>query len=165
VYLPTAKAGEIAEPAPATEAPVDLRGSETLLLVEDEEQVRTIAGDLLRRQGYRVLIASRPSEALMLSRAHGGQIHLIVTDVVMPEMGGRVLAEQLARDRPGLRVLFMSGYTDDAVVRHGVLQSGLAFIQKPITPDTLLIRVRQVLDRPPSTPPPGPPPPQPKPEP
>jgi PAS domain S-box-containing protein len=135
------------EPLPPREPPADVRGTETVLLVEDEEQVRMIAADVLRHQGYRLLVASRPSEALMLSRAHPDVIHLLVTDVVMPEMGGRALAEQLGRDRPEMSVLFMSGYTDDAVMRHGVMQSGLAFIQKPLTPEAFALRVRQVLDK------------------
>ena len=147
VCLPATEEGEPLEPQAPQESPLDLRRNETILLVEDEEPVRVIAADLLRRQGYRVLVASRPSEALRLSRAHSGVIHLLVTDVVMPEMGGRALAEQLADDRPDMAVLFMSGYTDDAVMRHGVMQSGLAFIQKPLTPEAFAMRVRQVLDR------------------
>ena len=147
VYLPATLDAAAFESLPSREGSVNLRGSETILLVEDEEQVRVLAADLLRRQGYRVLVASRPSEALMLSRAHPSIIHLLVTDVVMPEMGGRALAEQLADDRPEMSVLFMSGYTDDAVMRHGVMQSGLVFIQKPLTPDAFALRVRQVLDR------------------
>jgi PAS domain S-box-containing protein len=147
VCLPATHDTSAFESLPARDGVVNLRGSETILLVEDEEQVRVIAADLLRRQGYRILVASRPSEALMLSRAHPGVIDLLVTDVVMPEMGGRALAEQLAADRPEMSVLFMSGYTDDAVMRHGVMQSGLAFIQKPLTPDAFALRVRQVLDR------------------
>jgi CheY-like chemotaxis protein len=147
VCLPATEDTTAFEAMPARDSTADLRGSETILLVEDEEQVRVIAADLVRRQGYRVLVASRPSEALMLSRAHPGIIDLLITDVVMPEMGGRALAEQLAADRPEMSVLFMSGYTDDAVMRHGVMQSGLAFIQKPLTPETFALRVRQVLDR------------------
>ncbi len=149
VYLPATDEPDPARVAVSADPPANVSGSETILLVEDEEQVRAMTADLLRRQGYRVLVASRPSEALMLSRAHLNTIHLLVTDVVMPEMGGRLLAEQLMRDRPQLRVLFMSGYTDDAVVRHGVQRSGLSYIQKPITLEQLALRVRQTLDRPP----------------
>jgi two-component system, cell cycle sensor histidine kinase and response regulator CckA len=146
VYFPVVQERGELESEPARGA-ADLRGSETILLVEDEEQVRVIAADLLRRQGYRVLVASRPSQALIVSRSHPGGIDLLVTDVVMPEMGGHALAEQLTGERPGMGVLFMSGYSDDAVMRHGVMQSGHALIQKPLTPEAFALRVRQVLDR------------------
>jgi DNA-binding NtrC family response regulator len=123
-----------------------VRGTETILLVEDDEQVRLLAAGVLRRNGYELIESARPSDALAWVAAHKGPIHLLLTDVVMPEMGGRVLAEQLVAVRPSLRVLFMSGYTDDAIVRHGVLESGVAFIQKPLTPELLSRRVREVLD-------------------
>jgi CheY-like chemotaxis protein len=98
--------------------------------------------------GYAVLEARHGQEAIDLSQRHAGPIQLMVTDVVMPQMSGRELAQQLARTRPDMRVLFMSGYTDTAIVRHGVLEAGTAFISKPFTPDALAAKVREVLDAP-----------------
>jgi PAS domain S-box-containing protein len=123
-----------------------LRGSETILLVEDEDQVRQIAGGILRRHGYAVLDACNAGEALLLSEAHPGRIHLLLSDVVLPKMSGPALARRLALSRPDMRVLCMSGYTDDAAVRHGVIDAELAYLQKPITVETLTRKVRSVLD-------------------
>jgi two-component system, cell cycle sensor histidine kinase and response regulator CckA len=122
------------------------RGAETVLVVEDEGAVRVLVGAVLRRAGYTVLEAGRGTEALRLAGEHPGPVHLLITDVVMPEMGGRELVERLAGLRPGLRVLYLSGYTEDAVVRHGVLQAEVAFLQKPFTMAALTTKVRQVLD-------------------
>jgi PAS domain S-box-containing protein len=148
-YLPVSEVTEMhaAEGAGAG-APLVLGGDETVLLVEDEEQVRTLAAGVLRRHGYRVIEARSPAEAMTLSRGLNEPIHLLLTDVVLPETGGRVLAERLLRSRPELRVLFMSGYTDDAIVRHGVLEAGVEFMQKPLTPEGLLRAVRKALQRP-----------------
>jgi two-component system cell cycle sensor histidine kinase/response regulator CckA len=143
VYLP-AVAGAADAPRPALPAG-DLRGHETVLLVEDEEQVRVLASHLLRRLGYTVLEARRAGDALAIAADHVGDIDLLLTDVIMPEMGGRVLAERVQAERPEIRVLFMSGYTDDAIVHHGVLDAGMKFLQKPLTPDSLARRVREVL--------------------
>lgn len=128
------------------QAPVTLRGSETILLVEDEEQVRVVASGILERQGYRVIPARSASEAMISCAAHAGVIDLLLSDVVMPHMSGPELARRLASERPSMKLLCMSGYTDDTVVRHGALEAGIAFIQKPFTPDTLASKVRAVLD-------------------
>ena len=149
VYLPRVDA-EVDVLRPQV-APTTLRGTETILLVEDEEQVRTIALSILRRQGYSVVPAQHAGEALLLCERHPGKIDLLLTDVVMPQMSGPELAKRLLATRPEMKVLCMSGYTDDSVVRHGVLESGVAFLQKPITPASLATRVREVLDAEPVT--------------
>jgi PAS domain S-box-containing protein len=147
LYLPRTDRSVEARTGAAASASAT-RGSETILLVEDEEQLRTVTCAILRRHGYRVLEASNGGEAFLISRDFAGEIHLLLTDVVMPRLSGRKLAEQLSPQRPRMRVLFASGYTDDAIVRHGVLVEGVAFIQKPFKPNALLGKVREVLDAP-----------------
>ena len=122
------------------------RGSETVLVVEDENDVRALVHGILADHGYAVLSAGRSAEALRIVEHHAGPIHLLVTDMVMPEMSGSALAERLVSLRPEMAVLYMSGYTDHAVVSHGRLDPGTPYIQKPFTPDALARRVRAVLD-------------------
>ncbi|HEY5885700.1 MAG TPA: PAS domain S-box protein [Pyrinomonadaceae bacterium] len=123
-------------------------GSETVLLVEDEELVRNMAREILEESGYQVLEAKNGVEALKVAKQYNGLIDLMLSDVVMPHMGGRELAKQLTTNRKDMRVLYMSGYTDDAIVHHGVLDEGTAFIGKPFTPGALTRKVREVLDIP-----------------
>jgi two-component system cell cycle sensor histidine kinase/response regulator CckA len=122
------------------------RGDETVLLVEDEDSVRGLSRHVLLLSGYRVLEARNGDEALGISGDYAGAIDLLLTDVVMPNMGGRELADHMSRQRPTLKVLYLSGYTEDAVVRHGVLAADTAFLQKPFTPAALAQKVRDVLD-------------------
>jgi PAS domain S-box-containing protein len=146
IYLPLVEesAQRHATPA-AAKLP---RGTETILVVEDAPAVRAVTRQVLERQGYVVLEAPNGEAALVLATKHHGPIHLLLTDVVMPGVNGRQLSEQLARPRPDMLVLFTSGYTDDSVVRHGILESGIAYLQKPFTPDGLARKVREVLDSP-----------------
>jgi CheY-like chemotaxis protein len=144
VYLPRTDAPtvEAEPPATADELP---RGSETILLVEDEASLRELVRECLEGGGYTVLPARHGTQALELCERHSGPLHLLMTDVVMPGMNGRELAERLRALRPEIRVLYMSGYTDDAVVLHGVLAEDMAFLQKPFTAETLARTVRLVL--------------------
>lgn len=145
IYLPWV-AGPVEAANIGPDNPEPVRGSETVLLVEDEEVVRDMVRDMLEDSGYRVIEAKDGNEALFLSKRHRGEIQLMLTDVVMPQMSGRELAELLTIQRPNMSVLYMSGYTDDAIVHHGVLKEGTAFIAKPFSPDTLARRVREILD-------------------
>jgi PAS domain S-box-containing protein len=144
IYLPRVDAA--AEGVAAAALPPVAGGTETVLLAEDAAAVRAVGKQVLERQGYTVLEAPDGEVALHLAQRHSGPIHLLLTDVVMPGMSGRQLADQLARTRPDTRVLFASGYTDDAVVRHGVLEEGTPYLQKPFTPESLARKVREVLD-------------------
>ena len=112
-----------------------------------DQSVRSLLHEVLTSSGYRVLVAASGAEALRISRAHSGPLDLLLTDVVMPGMGGREVATVLGTERPGLRVLFASGYTAEAIARQGVLEPGTDLIHKPFTPDALLHRVRERLDR------------------
>ena len=145
VYLPRVP-GAAEPPLPAPELPALRGGHETVLLVEDAAPVRTLARRSLEACGYTVLDAADGPSAIELSARHAGAIAILVTDVVMPGMSGRELAERLAPTRPEMKVLYTSGYTDDAMVRQGVLNAGVAFLQKPFVPDSLARKVRDVLD-------------------
>ncbi len=147
MYLPRVDAPvETLEPRSSREE--SFQGTETILLVEDEDMVRRLARTILTGHGYTVLEAPNGTEALRISERHGGGIHLLVTDAVMPEMSGRELAGRLIATQPAMKVLFISGYTNDVVVRYGVLPAGIPFLQKPFTPGALARKVRDVLDAP-----------------
>jgi signal transduction histidine kinase len=146
IYLPRAEGSED-EPEEFAPPPT-LHGKETILLVEDQDEVRRVATTILRNYGYRVLSASNAGEALLACEKHLRAIDLLLTDVVMPQMSGPELSERILARRPDLKVLFMSGYADGAVVGHGILDSGTDYVQKPLLPEVLARRVRQVLDAP-----------------
>jgi len=123
------------------------RGTETLLVVEDDPSVRQLARNVLEGQGYQVLSAANGQDALHTARDHKGTpIRLVVTDVIMPQMGGRVMAEWLKTANPDLKILFTSGYTDDAITHYGVIETGVEFLPKPYKPATLVLKVREMLD-------------------
>jgi CheY-like chemotaxis protein len=130
------------------EAPVqpDVRGRETILLAEDEPSILKLTTKMLEKLGYTVLAASTPGEAIRLAREHTGNVHLLITDVVMPEMNGRDLAKNVLSIYPDIRRLFMSGYTADVIAHHGVLDEGVYFIQKPFAMKELAAKVRETLD-------------------
>jgi CheY-like chemotaxis protein len=132
----------------AAEEPADAelpRGSETILVVEDEGMIREIINLTLADHGFRVLLAQDGEEAFRVCEGHQGPIHLLLCDVVLPKMSGRDVAKGLTSRRPDVRVLYMSGYTANAIVHHGVLEPGIAFLQKPFSPAALLAKVREVL--------------------
>jgi DNA-binding response OmpR family regulator len=134
-------------PATTATTPATNRGTETVLLVEDEEGVRKLVRGILARQGYRVLEATSGEEALDMVRDYSGKIDMLLSDVVLVGMSGRELSERLRIQMPSLRVIYMSGYTDDAIVRHGVLTESAEFLQKPFSSDSLLRKVRAVLEK------------------
>jgi two-component system cell cycle sensor histidine kinase/response regulator CckA len=144
VYLPKADAADIVVEAPPVSRPSP--GAQTVLVVEDEQGLRELARRLLERQGYTVLVAANADEALELFEANAS-IEVLLTDVVMPGASGPELTRQLVERRPTLKVIYMSGYTEDAIVRHGVLNPGIAFLNKPFTAVALGRKIREVLDR------------------
>jgi PAS domain S-box-containing protein len=150
VYLPRVEpsAAPRATGVDRTAVASPVRGTETVLVVEDEEMVRLPVCTILRHHGYRVLEASRATDAISLSERFDGPIHLLFTDLVMPGLSGRELAERLVPLRPGMRVLYTSGYTDHTAIRKGVLEADIDFLQKPFSPDALVRRVRDVIDAP-----------------
>jgi two-component system, cell cycle sensor histidine kinase and response regulator CckA len=145
VYFPRADAAEVAVDAPASQARPHA-GTQTVLVVEDEEGVRELAKRLLMKQGYTVLVAANADEALRLFEANQ-TIDVLLTDVVMPGASGPELTRQLVEQRPALRVIYMSGYTEDAIVQHGILKPGIAFLNKPFNSETLGAKIRQVLEQ------------------
>jgi two-component system, cell cycle sensor histidine kinase and response regulator CckA len=145
IYLPLA-ADVVETPKTQAAAPAPVRGSETILLVEDEESVRSLVADFLKTTGHTVLEATEGEEAIRLVAAHSDQIDLLISDVVMPKMSGRELWNNLRKRMPTLKVLFISGYTDDSIVRHGVIDGDVAFLQKPFTMRALAAKIREVLD-------------------
>ena len=145
VYLPRVQMSAQEQEAAETAAP-PARGRETIILVEDEPEVGNLAREVLEDLGYTGLAARGPLEAVALVEGYAGPIHLLVSDVVTPDMNGRRLADRLLALRPTLKVLYMSGYTDNTVDRHGVLDTRISFLQKPFTSDALGRRVRAVLD-------------------
>jgi CheY-like chemotaxis protein len=145
ICLPRARTA-VARSEPA-HAPAQMRGgSETVLLVEDEELVRYLEHEVLRRHGYRVLEAAGPEHAIELARAHPGHIDLLLTDIVMPGMSGVQLAQQLLRERPDMKVLYASGYAAEMIEQRGILAPGTDYLPKPLTPASIAGKVREVLD-------------------
>jgi CheY-like chemotaxis protein len=145
IYLPRHRVKEASLPDKEAIRPA-ARGHETILLVEDEPAILRMTTMMLERTGYKVLAASTPGAAIALAREHAGDIHLLMTDVVMPEMNGRDLAKNLLSLYPNLKRLFMSGYTANVIAHHGVLDEGVQFIQKPFAKQDLAVKVREVLD-------------------
>ncbi len=146
VYLPKAEGDADSEEKQRLPV-IELDGSETILIVEDDNGLRKFAQNVLQQHGYKVLDAENGEDALRVSQAHEGPIHLMITDVVMPRMGGKEAAERLQAFYPRMKVIYMSGYTDNAIVEHGVLAPGLNFLQKPFTPESLARKVREMLDK------------------
>lgn len=145
VYLPRIE-GKAAPLGKPQAVPGSLRGTDTVLLVEDDLAVRTVTRQMLQRQGYTVLEAADVESAVAFTLNHEGPIDVLLTDVVMPGMNGRELGKRLTAKRPAMKVLYMSGYTEDTVVRHGLLEPGIAYLQKPFTPDSLALKLRELLE-------------------
>ncbi|AKV04040.1 sensory box histidine kinase/response regulator [Labilithrix luteola] len=146
VYLPKHSGATSLRPPAGASRPKRLGGTETVLLVEDDDQVRTVARGILKRSGYEVLEANGPEEAIAVCTHYEKKIHLLLTDIVMPRMSGVELARTISAMRPATKALWMSGYAEEAALRHGMLHEGMTFVQKPLTPEGLLSRVRQSLD-------------------
>jgi two-component system cell cycle sensor histidine kinase/response regulator CckA len=144
IYFPGKEGGIKSATAQRTES--GFRGTETILMVEDETAVRTLACRILKDRGYKVLEAMEGTEALRLAKEYSGEIHMVITDVIMPGSGGARLVAGLEAERPGIKALYISGYTDNAIVHHGILDSNVAFLQKPFTVEGLARKVRDVLD-------------------
>jgi CheY-like chemotaxis protein len=146
IYFP--RADERDAKAGRTAAPTGARSTNaqaTILIVEDDAGIRELTSKILSRSGYDVLVADGGEEARRISERYAGEIHLVLSDVVMPGMNGPMVAEMLTGMRPGLKVIFMSGYTDDVIVRHGVMENDVPFLQKPFTPERLANKIHEVL--------------------
>jgi CheY-like chemotaxis protein len=143
IYFPEVEGVAEKHPVPVPDAATG--GCETVLLVEDEESVRQLVRDTLAGKGYRVLQAESGEAGLALAKQHDGKIDLVITDVVMPGMSGREMAQQLGQTRPEVKVLFLSGYTEDAILSDGSIEPGTAFLQKPFSLQNLSRKVREVL--------------------
>jgi PAS domain S-box-containing protein len=148
IYFPASREQPIKVATSSNLVPINLTGAETILLVEDESAVRMFVARALRQQGYQVLDAGNGGEALVVAEQHDGVIHLLLTDVIMPRMSGKQLSERLRALRTDLRVLYMSGYAEEIIAPHGVLEAGAAFIEKPLTAEALGRKIREVLDGP-----------------
>jgi CheY-like chemotaxis protein len=146
IYLPRVDQ-PIEEVAPPPETVHSLHGSETVLVVEDDAEVRRLICEILRTRGYQVLVSTKGDEALQLARSHAGPIELVIADVILPEVGGPDVVRQVQQLRPGIRALFISGYADEAVLRHGMVEPGMMFLSKPFMPEELARKVRDVLAR------------------
>ena len=145
IYLP--RVDDKAELSVSPNVPIgSLEGTETILVVEDEDRLRKLVCRVLREKGYTILHAPSGQEALRISKSHKGPIPLLLTDVIMPGLSGRETADKLSSERPGIKILYMSGYTDDAIVRHGVLEEGVQFLPKPFAPEALARKVREVIE-------------------
>jgi CheY-like chemotaxis protein len=145
VYLPRVDEEVAAEPV--REVAPERIATETVLVVEDEPAARELVGEILRDEGYSVLLASDGQEAVEIATRTASPIHLLLTDVVLPRLSGRAAADRIRGIHPRIKILYMSGYTDDQVTRHGVLEPGIVLLQKPFTPADLIRRVGEVLDR------------------
>ncbi|HVA94060.1 MAG TPA: response regulator, partial [Candidatus Dormibacteraeota bacterium] len=145
IYLPRSEE-PVATSSESIQAPLTVRGSETILLVEDAEPLRILAQLFLKENGYHVLTAADGTEAQQAAAQTPGPIHLLLTDIVMPGINGRVLAERLAPLHPTMKVLYMSGYTDNFIAGHGVLEEGIHLLHKPFTEEALMRKIRELLD-------------------
>ena len=143
LYFPRVSEPAVESVGPETQSTAG--ASETILVVEDEKAVRDLTMRMLERLGYRLLAAASGAEAIEVSRAFAGTIHLLLTDVVMPNMSGRQLADELALSRPGMKVLYLSGYTENTVLHHGVLDANVEFLPKPFSREVLSRRIREIL--------------------
>jgi CheY-like chemotaxis protein len=148
IYLPPTLAASRSSGPPPDSRAIVTTGTETILLAEDHDDVRSVTRDILVASGYTVLEARNGPDAIQIAQAASGPIDLLVTDVVMPQLSGWELAKRLEESRPGLKVLYMSGHTDDALVRHGIFAAHVAFLSKPFRPEVLAQKVREVLDAP-----------------
>ena len=144
IYLPRYKGSGVEKTI--KEEIISPIGTETVLVVEDDEQILKLSQKILERQGYTILSARVPGEAIVLCEKYADEIHLLITDVVMPGMNGKELMERIEKLKPGIKILFMSGYTADIIAKRGVLSKGINFIQKPFLPKSLGMKVREALD-------------------